>query len=221
LALAGAAAAWRAGRRRRPAFLLAALGTDALFHFLDFRAYIGLSRYNLLLLPPLLALAWEAVNAFGDRFRPATGAGLAAILIVDLVLSPYHADGSRKAGWGVYGTDVGEHDYPYREALERLAAEYGNGRTLLAGAYYPYRTGFYLGKPDWPEQTLLPESAALDPPAAEAARMDSLLEASYRAGYAAVLYHVLGPVPAAPDPGPYRKIEVFRNQAHGLILFGR
>jgi hypothetical protein len=216
LAMAGALLAFR--RRKWETLLFPGLAfiLTAAFHLFDSDLYIGYSRFNLFLLPCLLALAWQALRCGAYRIPAATLAGLALLLAANIILSPVNADGSKKPHWGVYGTDVGDHAYPYREALLQLKQGGFGKRARLTGLYYPYPADFYLKPDQLPEQTLVAQASG------ERALMDSLLAASDREGFAAVLYHVLGDsVPVPEDPHGYANTRVFRNQAHALVLFSR
>ncbi len=210
----------RFSRRRRwlpRLFLFSAAGLSVALHYLDDYNYIGYSRFNLFLVPSLLALAWPALGLVASR-RQAYAAGfLAALILVNLSLSPILSDGNKKTLWGIYGGDTGEHYYPYREALRDLMKGHAGQKALLAGHYYGYSTGFYTGDRDWPEQWI----SSLEP-ADEGRRMDSTLAAAAASGYQAVLYHQLGK--DYREPGNlhgYGNIQVYKNQAHTLVLFSR
>ncbi|MEO7425498.1 MAG: hypothetical protein ABI036_09950 [Fibrobacteria bacterium] len=216
LALAGALLALR--RRKWETLLFPGLAfvLTAAFHLFDLGIYIGYSRFNLFLLPCLLALSWQALRYGAFRIPAATLAGLALLLAGNIILSPVNADGSKKPHWGVYGTDVGDHAYPYREAVLQLKQAGLGKHARLTGLYYPYPTGFYLEPDQMPVQSLVA------PASDEAVLMDSLLAASDREGFTAVLYHVLGDsVPVLKNPHGYGNIRIFRNQAHALVLFSR
>jgi hypothetical protein len=184
------------------------------FHFLDGGFYIGYSRFNLFLLPPLLALAWEALRFGASRLPAYTLGTLALIVGSSLVLSPIHFDGSRQPHWGVYALDVGEHSYPYRQALAYLKQNHAGKKTRLTGLYFTYSVDFYLAPKEMPEITLV------EKPADESALMDSLLAASELDKFDVVLYHVLGDtIPAPNNLHGYGMEKIFRNQAHVLVLF--
>jgi hypothetical protein len=222
LALAGALPALRkcGGKRRQalPNLVFPALAFFLVFalFFLDGGLYVGYSRFNLFLLPSLLALAWEALR-YGAMRHPALTAGaLALIVAANAFLSPVNADGSKLPRWGIYGNDIGDHYYPYREALLALKRGGFGGKARLTGLYYAYPTGFYLRPEEMPEQSLVAK------PDDEAASMDSLLAASADEGFEAVLYHIIGDsVPALPNLHGYGNTQVFRNRAHALVLFTR
>lgn len=202
-------------------FLSLAFFLSAAFHYLDYPQYIGYSRFNLFLLPSLLALTWLGLRfaVFRSRAMAAGSLVLAGSLLLaisaNIYLSPTHSDGSRKSLWGVHGEDTGEHYYPYRQALHRLQTGFAGKKVRLTGHYYPYFAAFYTRDPDWPKQTLAPM------PSDESALMDSLLAVSAAEGYEAVLYHVLDDYHPPGNTHGYGSIQVFRNQAHSLVLFSR
>lgn len=215
LALAGAASLAARGRWAPLAFLSLACAGSAALHYLDDHNFIGYSRFNLFLLPGLLALAWEAVRRL-QALRPRLAAPLLAAAVgMNVILSPVNADGSKRPFWGVYGVDVGEHYYPYRQALAFLEARHGGVRVRLTGHHYRYFAAFYTGRADWPEQVLM------EPQADETAQVEAALAAAERDGVEAVLYQLRGEPPRLPAAHGYARARIFRNRAHALVLFSR
>jgi hypothetical protein len=140
-----------------------------------------------------------------------------AVIVSNAFLSPILPDGSKKPLWGIYGVDTGEHDYPYRQALKTLVERHGGEDVLLTGHHYRYLARFYTGHLEWPAQRLVSAE-----PVDETARIDSALAAAAGEGRRAVLYHVLGPGYRAPGKlHGYGNVQVFRNDAHTLVLFSR
>ncbi len=213
LSLGGALLLMLRGKWNLLAFLGLTFFIDATFHFLDDRQYTGYSRFNLFLLPSLISLAWETLRFGAVRMIPATVGVLTLVTAANLILSPVQWDGSKKAGWGIYGSDIGDQYYPYREALDWLAKKHKGQKARLSGLYYPYFTSFYLKEKGWPEQNLVAK------PLDEASLMDSVLEASNREGFEAVLFHVMGEPKVPTDLHGYKNAKIFRNCAHALILF--
>ncbi len=195
-------------------FLALILLVDSTFHFLDNRQYNGYSRFNLFLLPSLLVFAVEFLRLVTKKYLPYALGFLAFAIGVQSYYSPVHKDGTRVQDWGIYGVDVGDQSYPYREALKYLEIHYPKEKVLFTGLYYPYYTEFYLHKQGWPEQQLIEISKL------EFIRMDSVLFAAKKNGYPVVLYHVLkSPLNLEATYG-FGSVKVFKNQAHSLLLFG-
>ncbi len=213
---AAAGAVLLAVRRKRIllSFYLSAMFLNAAMHFLDLPRYVGYSRFNLFLLPSLIALSLESLRFARLRFPVPAIAILALAVAADIRMSPINADGTKKPYWGVYGEDCGEHYYPYRDALRWIAANHPGQKALLTGNDYLYRARFY------------PEGRALDqllvnPKDTGAVTLDTLLARSSREGYRVVLYHLRGGQPALRDAHGFGPPRVFRNQAHALLVFDR
>lgn len=217
LALAGLALMVVRRKRAVPAFLVLTLVLGVAFHYLDDRHFIGYSRFNLFLLPGLLALAWEPLRLGAVRRPALTAACLAAATAVNLRLSPILSDGTKRPFWGVHGEDVGEHYYPYRDALAWLATRHPGEKARLAGLHYGYFSRFYL-REGYPLEQVLAEPVD---PADEPARLDRLLAAAERDGVQALLYHVPGDFRPPGNAHGYGNMKVFRNRAHALVLFSR
>ena len=194
-------------------FLGLAFLLDLVFHFLDDQQYSGYSRFNLFLLPSLLAFGLEGLRMFSGFKRAYVLAGLVVIVGTNICQSPVNTDGTRKTGWGVYGTDIGDQTYPYREALTYFQKHHSHQKVLLTGHYYPYYTAFYTKEKDWPEQKYMEATRN------EGARIDSTLKELHDQGYQAVLYHLLADIPIIKNKHGYEKTMVFKNQTHSLILF--
>ena len=91
-------------RRRAWAQLLAAgglFGGMGLFHLLEQPRWVGLARFNLLLLPAVLALAWEGLGALVQR-RTIAMIALLFLLAGNALMSPVDRTGQR-AVWGGSG----------------------------------------------------------------------------------------------------------------------
>lgn len=200
-----------------PAFLLLAAALNAALHYLDDPAYIGYSRFNLFLLPSLAALALFATRRTAHRHPSLAASLLVLVLATNALLSPILPDGSKKPLWSIYGADTGEHYYPYRDALQTLMEKHMGEDVLLTGHHYGYLARFYTGRLEWPAQRLVSAE-----PGDETARIDSALSAAAQSGRRAVLYHFLGPKYRLPEKlHGYGKTQVFRNDAHTLVLFSR
>ncbi|MCE9613217.1 MAG: hypothetical protein K8T26_03020 [Lentisphaerae bacterium] len=188
------------------------LAAVVVFNMGDIAMYVGYSRYNLMLVPPLLAagLWWLAGASALTR-----GLWLTAWLAANLALSPLHADGTRRLYWGTPQADVGERYYPFRDVLQRLKAESPNARLLFAGSTYAYYLNFYFAQLDWhPAYRVAGEPAATD--LAAAAR---LAAEDNRDVIVWLPTREAMPLPAAL-PG-YRLERVFTQAGVALAVYGR
>ena len=200
-------------------FLLSVVCLYPLFHAADVLAYTGFSRFNLFVLPALLA---GAVIFLQRWVVPRTRLGsvlVCAVLLFNLWMSPIFIDGTRKPAWGIYLIDTTARTYPYREALDWLKTKHGKDRILFTGMYYPYRFDFYFNQLQW--------MPAFDVFMANQADSDSvsLSHALVEAGADKsdlILFQVLGDtIPHVNDPGGFIETKVFKNEAYSLIVYER
>lgn len=201
-------------------FLVALYGAISLFHFIDGSLYIGYSRFNLFLLPVLAVLSVEAIRFLSEKFIPVLFFILLMGIGFNYLFSPLNGDGTRKSYWGIYGVDIGEHDYPYRDALVEIQKLHLGNRVRLTGNSYPYRMNFYLNNSDLPQDDQNFVRSKIFDPKREVSEMDSLLSDSKAKSFDAVLYHVTGnSVPKLYSNYGFNSQKVFKNQAHTLVLF--
>lgn len=142
-ALAGA---WLFARRRAWAQLLAAstlFGGIWLFHLVEEPRWVGLARFNLLLLPAVVVLAWEGLGTLLVR-RTAALVALLLLLAGNAWLSPVDRTGQR-AVWG----GSGERWYDYTECLVELRKLKPDARLALANVAHSYGIGMTLQRLDW------------------------------------------------------------------------
>jgi hypothetical protein len=187
------------------------------FNILDDKLYIGYSRFNLMLLPPLLLWMGAAVKPLLERWKTAGIAVLGAVTVLNLLYSPINLDGSRKSHWGSYLYDTGEHSYPYRSAINWLVAHgFRDRRILLTGLHYPYFVGFYADLPNLSIDYVPPPSSA----AAEERLLAKKLTDAYQKKFDLVIYH---PINTSASPATartkYRLLRTFSNHEHRLFLF--
>jgi len=111
-------------------FFLALFFFVPLFHAIDEKALSGYSRFNLFVLPPILAGSSILLNRVTQRGNIIVALLSGTAIAVSLWISPINLDGSKKPLWGNYIRDTSEHYYPYREAVEWLKEEHDNIASL-------------------------------------------------------------------------------------------
>jgi hypothetical protein len=202
-------------RRRRPAGLASAFffSFHTIVHLLDFREFIGYSRFQLLLVPACIAASLGALNSLYKTRRGLIGAAAAlAAVLTNLALSPVHLDGSKKPHWGSYLCDTGEHYYPYRTALAWVDSAVSGRAIALTGHSYPFTllAHYPLDNNRLTEILIAPDH-----------RGDFRVAASYPGpdSIDALLVHVpYRHVPPARIRG-YQIDTVFANRAHRLAFY--
>ena len=200
-------------------FYLSLISLYPLFFAVDTLIYTGYSRFNLFVLPVVLAGVAILPGQLVKYKKIISTITACAILVINVWVSPVNLDGTKKPLWGNYLTDTSEHYYPYREALEWLKSAHGNEPMMFAGMYYPYRFDFYFGQLAWtPVNTVLMTNIISNP--------ISLARAFAEAGtdnINIVLFQVLGGQKASSIAiGPNFYVEkIFQNDAHTLIVYHR
>ncbi len=190
------------------------------FFAVDTLIYTGYSRFNLFILPPVLAGAWILIKRLMEKRRIIGTITACAILALNLWSSPVFIDGTKKPLWGNYLTDTSEHYYPYREALTWLKTNHGEEPILFAGMYYPYPFVFYFDQLDWTPLTTVSYTNYIDSNSLSLSR--ALVQAEDD-NINIVLFQDLGnEEPDSITSAPMFHIEkIFQNDAHILIVYHR
>ena len=186
------------------------------FYVIDNKGYAGYSRFNLFVLPPILAGSSIFIREIFVH-RRILGAFLAcAAVFFNLLNSPVYLDGTKVPYWGNYLIDTSEHYYPYQDALIWLKNNHSKGRVLFTGLDYQYSFQFYWNKLGWHPKKDGIQSEGIDDEAVEIAR---ILEKAEREKFDTVVYRVreAGFLPPQ-DTGPFQ-IKIIRNSAHVLIIY--
>jgi hypothetical protein len=186
------------------------------FHILDSRDYVGYSRFNLFILPPILA---GSIRFITWAIKQKQSVGILFVLVAlgsNLLLSPVHLDGVKTAYWGNYFNDTSEHYYPYEDALIWLRDNYAKKRMLFTGLDFHYPFEFYWNKLDWrPKRDVIPSENIND----EQLAISNILKDAEVKSYDIIVYRVLDEDLMPPmETGGYRT-QVIRNSAHTLIIF--
>lgn len=215
--------------RNKKAFLAMALWALFLlypiFHSLDDPRFIGYSRFNLFSLAPILAGSTVVLDHLleqGGRLlrqrKLITGLLLAAIILVNLWMSPINADGTKQPMWGNYVYDTSEHYYPYPEVLSWLKTRNMKGTILFAGRKYPYRFAFYFLKLGWKPSF---EDRGTEPLNDVITDLAQSLQYAEKKKHNVVVYQLKGfELPDLPLKNfSFKHREVFCNMAHCLLVF--
>ena len=117
----GLVLAWRRGRRDLALLLAGLVVGYALSMAMDGYACLFLSRFLLVLLPPLVIAAREVVLALAPRRATLGCLVLVAMIATDLALSPVSLGGVRQLFYGTYTLPNQELLYPFDEAIETIA----------------------------------------------------------------------------------------------------
>jgi hypothetical protein len=221
LFLAGLALLFRNGDRRSAAFLGLILVATPLFFALDagYGDFTGYSRYNLFVLPVVLAGAVALINR-GPRWNRIIMLALPCVVIaINLSMSPINRDGTKQPGWGVYAVPTGEEYYPYDDALLFLRQNHPHERILFSGMTYPFPFEFYFEKFDWRPYPRYRERI-LTAADEESVALPAVLAEARRNRFALLLWHVQGrQLPEEVQAPDACLVEIFTNQAHTLLLF--
>ncbi|MBI5801036.1 MAG: hypothetical protein HZA92_09980 [Verrucomicrobia bacterium] len=213
-ALAGV---WLLARRRAWAQLLAAaalFGGMWFFHLIEEPRWVGLARFNLLLLPAVLALAWEGLGALVHR-RATAMVAMLLLLAGNALLSPADRTGQR-AVWG----GSGERWYDYTDCLADLRKLKPDAHLALANVAHSYGIGMTLQRLDWWTDVVdLPVANPND----ALASLRVALEMAGRGDFDFVIFRWDGRPEVAPgfQHGSYRRISDYSSRGGTLTVFAR
>ncbi len=194
------------------AFIFAVLA----FHTLDYKVYAGYSRFDLFILPPILAGSTRLI-AWAAKQKPDIGSILIlAALVSNLLLSPVNLDGVKVPYWGTR-IDDSEHYYPYQDALIWLKNNQPQKRILFTGSDFYYPLDFYWNKLDWkPRKERIPSEGISD----ETLAISNVLKTAESEHYGVVVYRVLGTEdPVLPQSMNGFRVQIIKNSAHTLLIF--
>ncbi len=205
------------GRQHRSAvFLLLVFVAVPAFHLLDTVKYAGYSRFNLFLLPAVLAGAAVFVRFIAAKKRWYLPALTGLIIATNLALTPVNLDGTRKPSWGY----PGESYYPFPDALSWLKDHGRPARIVFAGLGFDYYFDFYFDRMGWhPEYEPFMDFREDDP-----ASFDRAIQFASERGSTCVVAIVEENPPHPPELGDavrQWKLKVFRNLAHSLLVYTR
>jgi hypothetical protein len=250
LALSAAGSILLARRRRYFSLLFFGLVflTQISMYALDYGGvYAGYSRFNLLVLPVVLASAHITLEEIAPRMRAAAAVAPAVLIAANLVMSPVNLDGTKAPYWGNYLIDTSEQYYPFREVLSWLKLAHRDDAILFAKMDRSYYFDFYFQQLqwephfevsgaewtsglqpwfmhfegwDWRPRPNLQEILIQGEPQGEASRVSSAIAFARDHGLQIVVYQVLGTeIPPVTQMNGFRLEKVIQNQAHALMVF--
>lgn len=162
---------------------------------------IGTARFQLLLLPPILVLAWAGMRGWLGMLL----AG--AIVAANLWMSPVELTTGRRADF----SGVGERWYPFRACFEEIRRLDPNARLLLGNMTSEYGAAIVTAQMRWEPGELAQDSR---PGLAEALR-----EGRAR-GFSFVVYRYDGVAPAPPPEAEgFVFVSTFEGRTGGLLLW--
>jgi hypothetical protein len=197
-------------------FHISLIAVTLVFYIMDNKIYIGYSRFNLFVLPPMLAVASIFIEWVFLQKRVVGIVLIFTALFINLLISPVHLDGVKKPYWGNYLIDTSEHYYPYQDAIIWLKDNYMEGRILYTGLDYPYSFKFYWNKLDWHARR---EGITTENNDNETIAVSKILEKAERENYDFVVYRVLGQNFIQPQDTGKFNVKIIKNSAHTLIIY--
>jgi len=198
-------------------FLASATAAIIAFHILDTKTLVGYARFNLLVAPMIIASGSYCLWDWGSLRQWVLGITLIATVALNLALTPFHGDGSRRSGWGDTPFSGVEFSYPFRSAIGWVSGHYEGKRILIGGLNYPYAfVKYYATKPFSYE---LFEARDADPLNKQ---LNDALAKAAAGGFDALLFAVPGDATPSLDAGTRWHIaKVFENRANRLVLVAR
>ncbi len=201
-------------------FLVSLAFLYPIFYAVDILEYTGYSRFNLFVLPAILAGSIVLIKQL-MIYKKIFGISITcAILAINFWNSPVSIDGSKKPLWGNYLADTSEHYYPYHQALEWLKINYKSEPILFTGMYYHYFFDFYFGQLNWTPENQVLITNMNDNDTVSLSR--GLAEAD-ATQYNIVLFQVLGSeIPDISNANAtFYEEKIFKNDAHTLVIYHR
>ena len=214
LFIGGMVLLFRTRRYRKAVFLLLLFVGVPMFHLVDTVRFAGYSRFNLFILPPVLAGSVVFLQFLGAKKKWYLPALAVVLIAANLAMTPMNIDGTRDPAWG----NPGEDFYPYPEALSWIRDQQKHELLVFAGLSYDYYFDFYFDKLNWhPRYELLKDFHADDP-----ASFGQALQTAEQRGATCVVVSVdenPAQAPQLPRMAHKWRLRIFSNMAHSLLVF--
>jgi hypothetical protein len=200
-------------------FYLLVFLVTLLFFGLDNWQYAGYSRFNLYILPVILAGSCVLFNQIVSWKKIISTTIVLVVITINLLMSPIFPDGSKVPLWGNYNYDTSEHYYPYQDALYWLKHTYPYKLVVFTGLYYRYYSAFYFNKLSWhPNYKMILSDKGLS----QNDDFQSVQAMAKEYHYQIVLFQLQGKELPKLGVNDYFKYEKeFCNMAHCLVVLYR
>jgi len=198
-------------------FSLFTIATITFSNILDSVDYAGYSRFNLFLVPTILAVTIAGLNFICDK-KKISLLLLSMIISINIFLSPVNRDGTKKPFWGNYLCDTSEHYYPYKKTLKWLKKKHPNDKIFFTGMDYPYNIGFnfYFNKIKWFPKAMMGKMKSRK----DVTVLGKIFKQAAAQGFNVVVYQARkGEWPEPKYLKNYTMEKVFKNHAHRIIVF--
>lgn len=184
------------------------------FHLLEEPRWIGLARFNLLLLPAVLVLAWEGLAPLLRHRTIALGA-LLVLLAGNAAFSPVDRTGHRLV-WG----GSGERWYDFTDCLANLRKLKPDARLAVANNTHSYGIGMTLQRLDW---WVVTDNLPVADPNDALATLRAALNQTGKTPYDFVIFRWDGVPPIAPDyqQSGYARLRDYASPGGTLTVFAR
>ncbi len=191
----------------------------SVFHITDRAEFVGLSRFNLFIVPGAIAAATMFARRVVFPSRALTVTVLAAALAVNIAFRPFHLDGSRVRGWGAPPMAPVEETYPYSTTIEYVARTHPTATVLFTGMTFDYPFEFYLKRVGWRSPYVRRGLNPLDPHRAETLQRIVRL-ATVDERVTVIILHPLAGEPLARFDG-YELERVFETSTNRLAFYSQ
>ncbi len=199
-------------------FLTSAFVADVLFHLLDSDIYVGHSRFNIFLVPIILASVAVLIRRVALRSRVLAAVSLIVTIVISLLLSPINRDGTKEPNWGDYRVNTSEHYYPYREAITWVLQHHPTECVIYVVGNYRYNFNYYYSRV--PEDSCYEMILRKDRNEGDNAAIERILsKLAVKSGQPVVFQVLDSNIDLEATSAGYKMERVFANEAHRLILF--
>lgn len=126
--------------------LLAVFVSDIAFHMMDTADFVGLARFNLMLIAPILAATFEFFQWAWSKQKQAAYAFVIAWIGASIYMSPISVTGEKNPFWASRDNTSAEFYFPKQKIAEWLKKNAPYQNVLVAGAYCDTKLDWYLVK---------------------------------------------------------------------------
>ncbi len=149
LAILGCVVLWRKGRWQLVLVAGGLFVVEQMFLLGDNAQYVGMARFNLLLLPPIIVLGWEGLTWLLQENVLFGATAVGVLLVANLLMSPVDRHGDR-AAWG----NSDERWYPYEQCFTDIRAKHPDARLLLGNMECAYGYSVIMQQIGWSPEVI-------------------------------------------------------------------